>query len=99
MHRKFVLGETAGHAICRFKLGRRYQGPPGHAHGGIIATILDGAMGKVTALSHVLALTRTMNLANLTPWPLGTPLTRSRRRQSHNGREHLNLREITEHRG
>jgi len=32
-------------------------GPPGHCHGGIIATILDEAMGKVNKLRQVVALT------------------------------------------
>ena len=99
MHLKFVLDETAGHAICRFKLGRRYQGPPGHAHGGIIATILDEAMGKVNRLSNVLALTRTMNVEYLRPVPLGTHLTVVGRAQGVNGREHLNIAEITGDRG
>src|SRR3954468_16859935 len=50
MRLKFFFDEGKRLTWCRFRLGRRYQGPPGHAHGGIIATILDEAMGKVNKL-------------------------------------------------
>jgi len=96
MHLKFYVDEGAHHAICRFKLARRYQGPPGHAHGGIIATILDEAMGKVNKLRNVIALTRLMNVEYLKPVPLGKPLTVTAREQSVNGREHVNIAEITD---
>lgn len=94
MHLKFFLDDTAREATCKFKLSRRYQGPPGHAHGGIIATILDEAMGKVNRFSNVLALTRTMNVEYLRPVPLGKQLTVVARPQSVKGREHVNLAEI-----
>src|SRR6058998_2957376 len=47
MRLKFVFDEGRDRFVCRFRLSKRYTGPPGHAHGGIIATILDEAMGKV----------------------------------------------------
>jgi hypothetical protein len=54
-------------AICRFKLSRRYEGPPRHAHGGVIATLLDEAMGKANKLADVVAMTRTMEYARGAP--------------------------------
>src|SRR5579864_870851 len=69
MRLKFFLDEQTRLATCRFKLSRRYQGPPGHAHGGIIATILDEAMGKVNRLHNVIALTRAMHVDYLKPVP------------------------------
>src|SRR5882724_888114 len=57
MRLKFSLDEKSRQAICYFKLSRKYTGPPGHAHGGIIATILDEAMGKVNKFRNVQALT------------------------------------------
>ena len=39
MRLKFSLDEDSRQAICHFKLSRKYTGPPGYAHGGIIATI------------------------------------------------------------
>ena len=99
MRLKFYVDETAHHAICQFKLARRYQGPPGHAHGGIIATILDEAMGKINRLSRVVALTRSMKVDYLKPVPLGKWLTVIGRAQGVEGREHTNVAEITDDQG
>src|SRR5258706_428461 len=75
MHLKFYLDEAARRAICNFTLTQRYTGPPGHSHGGIIATILDEAMGKVNKFRNVLALTKSMQVEYLKPVPLDKPLT------------------------
>jgi len=47
---KFCADAAGKHYRCRFRLGKRYTGPPGHCHGGIIATILDDAMSKLNKL-------------------------------------------------
>jgi uncharacterized protein (TIGR00369 family) len=94
MRLKFYFDEEARLAFCKFKLARRYQGPPGHAHGGIIATILDEAMGKVNKLRSVIALTKSMNVQYLKPVPLGQQLTVRGREQQVVGREHTNIAEI-----
>jgi len=99
MRLQFYIDEQARQAVCKFKLTRRYQGPPGHAHGGIIATVLDEAMGKVNKLSKVVALTRAMNVEYLKPVPLGKPLMVTARQQNVDGREHTNLAEITDDKG
>ncbi|HEY6306062.1 MAG TPA: PaaI family thioesterase [Candidatus Angelobacter sp.] len=99
MRLKFFIDEEARHAICNFKLARRYTGPPGHAHGGIIATVLDEAMGKINKLGRVVALTRAMNVEYLKPVPLGKPLTVIGRAQQVEGREHTNVAEITDAEG
>jgi uncharacterized protein (TIGR00369 family) len=99
MRLKFYIDEEARHATCKFKLSRRYTGPPGHAHGGIIATILDEAMGKINRLSRVVALTRSMNVEYLKPVPLGKPLTVIARPQHVQGREHTNMAEISDEQG
>ena len=99
MRLKFFLDEQTRQATCTFKLSRRYQGPPGHAHGGIIATILDEAMGKINRLHKVLALTRSMQVDYLKPVPLGAMLLVTGREQSANGREYVNVAEISDHTG
>ena len=99
MRLKFYFDEEARLAFCKFKLGLRYQGPPGHAHGGIIATILDEAMGKVNKLRSVVALTRSMNVQYLRPVPLGKELTVRGREQHVVGREHTNIAEIMDEAG
>jgi hypothetical protein len=62
MRLRFAYDEKLDGFVCRFRLGNRYTGPPGHAHGGIIATILDEAMGKVNKLRQVVALTQRLRL-------------------------------------
>src|SRR5207245_7990157 len=74
MRLKFAYDEDRDCFVSRFRLGKRYTGPPGHTHGGIIATILDEAMGKVNKLRHVVALTSQITVDYLKPVPLNKPL-------------------------
>jgi uncharacterized protein (TIGR00369 family) len=53
--------------VGRFILGERYQGGGGMAHGGIIATLLDEAMGKVCRFREVRAVTAELNVEYLKP--------------------------------
>lgn len=99
MRLKFYLDEEARRSVCEFKLSRQFQGPPGHAHGGIIAAILDEAMGKVNKLHKVVALTRKMEVDYLKPVPLGQKLTVIGREQQTEGRRHINVAEITNAKG
>ncbi|MCI0349205.1 MAG: PaaI family thioesterase [Acidobacteriales bacterium] len=94
MHLKFYFDEKRRRAFSRFRLPRRYQGPPGHAHGGIIATILDEAMGKVNKLRSVVALTSEMEIQYLKPVPLRQTLIAEGREKSVRGRRHVNVGEI-----
>ena len=94
MRLKFSLDQESRQAVCHFKLSRKYTGPPGHSHGGIIATILDEAMGKVNKFRNVLALTSSMEIKYLKPVPLGQPLTVTAQEQSVEGRRHTNTGEI-----
>jgi uncharacterized protein (TIGR00369 family) len=94
MRLKFVHDEQTNSFVCRFRLGKRYTGPPGHAHGGIIATILDEAMGKVNKLRNVIALTSEITVNYLKPVPLNTPLRVESREVRVRGRRHINKAEI-----
>jgi len=94
MRLKFVLDEERQTFVCRFRLSNRYTGPPGHCHGGIIASILDDAMGKVNKLHHVIALTREMTVEYLKPVPLHKPLRVEGHGISIHGRQHVNAAEI-----
>jgi uncharacterized protein (TIGR00369 family) len=69
------------------KLARRYEGPPGHIHGGIIATLLDEAMGKVNKIHNLVAMTRHIDIDYLRPSPLGVPLTVTGRFVRRDGRK------------
>jgi len=99
MRLKFACGEKRDCFVCRFRLGKRYTGPPGHAHGGIIATILDEAMGKVNKLRHVVAVTSRITVDYLKPVPLNKPLRVESREVSVRGRKHVNMGEILNQKG
>src|SRR5580700_8485316 len=99
MRLKFILDEPRQTFVCRFRLSKRYTGPPGHAHGGIIATILDDAMGKVNKLRHVVALTSQITVDYLKPVPLNKPLRVESREVRVRGRRHINMAEILNPKG
>ena len=99
MHLKFTLDKQRRVFVCRFRLDDRYTGPPGHCHGGIIATILDEAMGKVNKLRQVIALTSQMKVDYLRPVPLNQPLRVESREVSVRGRKHVNMGEILNQKG
>jgi len=61
-------------ATCHFQLDQMHEGPPGHIHGGIVATLLDEAMSKLNRPLNVLAMTRHMEIDYLRPVPLYKPL-------------------------
>jgi acyl-coenzyme A thioesterase PaaI-like protein len=61
-------------ATAQINLTRLHEGPPGHIHGGIVATLLDEAMSKLNRPLNVLAMTRHMEIDYLRPAPLGQPL-------------------------
>ena len=99
MRLKFLYDEERDCFVCRFRLGKRYTGPPGHAHGGIIATILDEAMGKVNKLRHVVALTKEIVVDYEKPVPLNKPLRVESREKTVRGRQHINVAEILNQKG
>ena len=53
--------------VGRFVLGDRYQGGGGMAHGGVIALLLDEAMGKVCRFRDVRAVTAELTVEYLKP--------------------------------
>lgn len=79
---------------CVFRIARRFEGPPGHVHGGIIATILDEAMGKVNRRKGIVALTGRMSIDYLQPVPLGVKLRAVGWPVKQQGRKHFHAGEI-----
>src|SRR2546422_7667177 len=94
MRLKFVYDQELDRFVCRFRLGKKFTGPPGHCHGGIIATVLDEAMGKVNKLRQVVALTSEITVNYLKPVPLNLPLRVESREIKVKGRKHINMAEI-----
>lgn len=99
MHLKFQYDPRRKRFLCDFRLTRRFTGPPAHAHGGVIATILDEAMGKVNKLRHVIAMTSQMEVEYLKPVPLRRRLRVESWELRVRGRRHINVAEIRNGRG
>ncbi|WP_158748130.1 PaaI family thioesterase [Acidobacterium sp. S8] len=87
LHLKFFVDDQQ-QIICNTSLARSFEGPPGYAHGGIIATLLDEAMSKANRQHGVTAMTRQMEIDYLRPVPLEQPITITGRHLSHQGRKH-----------
>ncbi len=99
MRLKFAVDETGKHFVCQFRLSKRYTGPPGHCHGGIIATILDEAMSKLNRLFDAPAPTSRMTVEYLQPVPLNRLLEVRSRNLSRRGRRLTHAAEIRDEKG
>lgn len=63
----FLQDDSAQRIRAAFKLGAQYQGGPGFIHGGIIATVLDEAMSKVSRFRQIHAVTAELVIEYLKP--------------------------------
>jgi acyl-coenzyme A thioesterase PaaI-like protein len=81
-------------ATAHIQLDRFHEGPPGHIHGGIVATLLDEAMSKLNRPLNVLAMTRHMEVDYLHPAPLFQPLVLVSRHLSREGRKLFHQAEL-----
>jgi acyl-coenzyme A thioesterase PaaI-like protein len=61
-----------GRAEGRFFVKQDHQGPPGFAHGGVIATALDEAMALLVHAEGTFAVTRRLEVDLLGPVPVGS---------------------------
>ena len=66
------LQRRPGGVEGRFFVKQDHQGPPGFAHGGIVAAALDEAMSLLIHSEGVLALTARLELELKAPAPVGT---------------------------
>lgn len=99
MHLKFTFDHARRRFVSTFRLSKRYTGPPGHCHGGIIATILDEAMSKVNKLTDVIAATAQLQIQYLRPVPLRVPLRVEGHEIARRGRRLTRAAEIVDQRG
>ena len=90
MRLKFAVEAEADGPVVRgtFSMAHRYQGPPGGVHGGIIATLVDEAMGKLSRLDGVVALTAELTVEYLQLVPLGRKIIVEARPTEHRGRSY-----------
>jgi uncharacterized protein (TIGR00369 family) len=74
MQLTYELDDAAQRIRGNFRLGAEYQGGAGFIHGGIIATVLDEAMGKVCRFRGVHAVTAELSIEYLKPVPVDADL-------------------------
>ncbi len=77
-----------------FRLSAEYQGGPGFIHGGIIATVLDEAMGKVNRFRDIRAVTAELTIEYLKPVRVEEELRIEAYEVERNGRSLVHASEI-----
>lgn len=85
--------------VGRFVLGEQYQGGAGFAHGGIIALLLDEAMGKVCRFREVRAVTAELSVEYLKPVAVDKEIVVEGRETEMNGRNLFMTGEIRNENG
>jgi uncharacterized protein (TIGR00369 family) len=99
MQLKFSYDQATRQVSAQFRLSRRYSGPPGYAHGGIIATILDEVMAKLNRPTQVTAVTARMRIDYLRPVPLQKRVSATARETRTNGRRRFRSAAILDEKG
>jgi acyl-coenzyme A thioesterase PaaI-like protein len=74
-------------AVARLRLGHAFEGAPGRAHGGIVASIFDDVMGIVLTIHSTPAFTARLTVSYLAPVPVGVELEFRARLTSRDGRK------------
>jgi uncharacterized protein (TIGR00369 family) len=74
MHLRFERDDGRQQVVGKFQLGPEYQGATGFVHGGIIATVLDEVMSKVSRFFDVRAVTAQLTVEYLKPVRIGQDL-------------------------
>jgi uncharacterized protein (TIGR00369 family) len=75
MQLEFEADETTKRIRGNFRLAAEYQGGAGYLHGGIIALLMDEAMGKLTRFRDVRAVTAELTVEYLKPIPVEQDIT------------------------
>lgn len=74
MHLAFEQDDEARRIRGAFRIGPQYQGATGFVHGGIIATMLDEVMAKVSRFRGIQAVTAELAVEYLRPVPVDEDL-------------------------
>jgi uncharacterized protein (TIGR00369 family) len=74
MHLAFEQDDARQRIVGRFRLGEEYQGGSGFLHGGIIALLLDEAMGKAARFHAAHAVTAELRVEYKKPIRAGTEI-------------------------
>jgi uncharacterized protein (TIGR00369 family) len=95
----FELDQDTRRASGRFVLGPRYGGGAGFAHGGVIAILLDEAMGKISKLTDERAVTAELNIEYRKPVPVDAEIVVSGWQENEKGRNRFRIGEIHDAQG
>jgi uncharacterized protein (TIGR00369 family) len=95
----FELDQDARRVSGKFVLGPRYGGGAGFAHGGVIAILLDEAMGKISKLTEERAVTAEMDIEYRKPVPVDAEIVVSGWQESEKGRNRFRVGEIHDAKG
>ena len=90
--------ESARSRGC-FTLGPNYAGGGGFAHGGIIAVVLDEAMGKLSRLNDEKAVTAEMHIEYKKPVPVDKTIVVEGWQEEEKGRNRFRVAEIRDQQG
>ena len=82
-----------------FALGANYAGGGGFAHGGIIAVVLDEAMGKLSRLTDEKAVTAEMSIEYRRPVPVDASIVVQGWQEEEKGRSRFRVAEIHDMQG
>ena len=95
----FELDFDAKRIRGRFAIDENYAGGGGFAHGGIIAVVLDEAMGKLSKLTEEKAVTAEMNIEYRKPNPVGREIVVEGWQEEEKGRNRFRVGEIRDTQG
>jgi uncharacterized protein (TIGR00369 family) len=95
----FELDQESRRASGKFVLGPRYAGGAGFVHGGIIAVLLDEAMGKISKLSEERAVTAELNIEYRKPVPVDAEIVVNGWQEEEKGRNRFRIGEIHDAQG
>lgn len=90
----FDLHLEEGRTRGKFVLGTRYAGGAGFAHGGIIAVLLDEAMGKISKLTDERAVTAELSIEYKKPVSVHEEILVESWQESETGRNRFRIGEI-----
>jgi len=90
----FELDQDLQRATGKFILGARYGGGAGFTHGGVIAILLDEAMGKISKLADERAVTAELSIEYRKPVPVDAEITVSGWQEEEKGRNRFRIAEI-----
>src|SRR5208337_5245505 len=95
----FELDLDAHRTRGRFTLGPNYAGGAGFAHGGIIAVVLDEAMGKLSKLTDERAVTAEISIEYRKPVPVDLEIVVEGWQEREKGRNRFREAEIRDAQG